>query len=581
MSRSATMSAAAARRRSAWPLAAAAVALAAAVLAACTASSPPSTTAVHELAGQGVEEPVPEGEPVIVEGVVTARYLGEEGLDGFFIQDPEPAPDGEPSGVFVYAPELTAQQRERIAVGRRLRLEGRAGEHRGRRQLEWVAAVEDLGEAEAVRTAELPWPVADAERYEGVHVRLTTPLVVTANDTLARYGTLQLTPQRRAYRPTNFPPGEGPEDPALADQRLLLDDGSYAGRPDPVPYRDADGTRRVGTGVAEPEGILTHAFDAWRLHPTEPPRFIDRNPRPGPLPEPEAGTLRIAAFNVENYFLTLGERGAATEAELERQRAKLLAAAQRLSADILVLVEVENDDRAPADLVERLADASGEPWRRAAGGDAGDDAIRVSLAYRADRVEPVTEVVRDARSVHHRPPPVAGFRPASGGPALAVAGIHFKSKRDCPEAGDVDRGQGCWNERRTEQAEALAGFIDDWRAGQERALPALIAGDLNAYGAEDPARALAEAGKVDLLAEHLPWPERYTYVFQGESGYLDHLHAPPQLADRVAAVHAYPINADEPRWLEFDAAREALTAEDAFRSSDHDPVVVDLRLDGS
>ncbi|ABM62501.1 ExeM/NucH family extracellular endonuclease [Halorhodospira halophila] len=531
------------------------------------------TTAVHELAGQGVGRQAPE-DPVRVNGVVTAAFLGAEGLDGFFIQGTGPAPDGKPAGLFVYAPELTAEQRERIEPGRQLLLTGRAGEHRGRPQLEWLEAVQDCG-AKQVTPYPLDWPAAAPERLEGVLVRIRQPMVVSGTYELPRYGTLKLTPERRAFRPTNFLPGDGPEDPTLSGARLRLDDGSYRGRPDPIPYLDDDGTRRVGSRVADLTGVLTHAFGAWRLHPTEPPDFEASNPRPEALPPPEAGTVRVAAFNVENYFLTLGERGAASEVELERQRAKLLAAAESLHADVLVLVEMENRQDAPEDFVERLAASTGHPWRLARGGETGSDAIKVSLAYREDRVQPVTETVRDARRVHHRPPPLVGFRPQGGGEPFAVAGIHFKSKTRCPDAGDVDRGQGCWNHRRTEQAEALAEFLGRWRAERSEALPVLIAGDLNAYGGEDPARALAAAGKVDLLAEHLAWPDRYTYVFRGESGYLDHLQAHPALAERVAAVHRHPINADEPRFLEFDGD-PGRVREDAYRSSDHDPIAVDL-----
>ncbi len=543
--------------------------------AAASACEDADTTPVYELAGQGVERRAPEGR-VRVEGVVTGAFLGEAGLDGFFIRGTEPAPDGLPSGLFVYAPELGPAQRERIEPGRRLLLTGEAAEHRGRPQLAWLAAVRACGTA-PVTAHEIAWPPPEPGRLEGVHVRLATPMVVTGNSELQRYGSLTLTPRRRAFRPTNFRAESGPPSPALAGRRLRLDDGSYGGRPEPVPYLDADGTRRLGSRVRRLTGVLTRAFGAWRLHPTEAPAFEAANPRPDPLPEPAAGTVRVAALNTGGYFVTLGERGAADRAALARQRAKLVAAAGRLRADILVLVEVENRPAAPADLVERLAAATGRPWRLARGGETGDDAIRVSLAYRADRVEPVTEVARDARPVHHRPPPVAGFRPASGGAAFAVAGIHLKSKGGCPEAGQVDRGQGCWNERRVEQAEALNGFLEAWRQGRS-GMPVLAAGDLNAYGGEDPARALAAAGRVDLLAEHLPWRDRYTYVYRGEAGYLDHLQADPGLADRVAAVYTYPINADEPRFLRYDADDPDRVAGDAFRAADHDPVAVDLSV---
>ncbi len=535
--------------------------------------------AVHELSGQAVERRAPK-RPVTVDGVVTATFLGEDELGGFFLQGADVAPDGMPAGLFVYAPDLAPAKREKVEAGARVRLRGRPGSHHGRPQLEGTEMLARCGEAEPQRLA-IEWPPPDRERLEGVWVGIETPLVVTGNHELARYGSLELAPHRRAFRPTNFRSGDGPEDPDRAEERLILDDGSYRGRPDPIPHVDGDGSRRVGTRIEDLTGVVSHAFDAWRLHPTEKPDFQSDNPRPDPLPDPAGGAIRIAAFNVENYFLTLGQRGAANARELAIQRAKLLAAARQLRADLLVLVEMENRPDAPEDFVTRLAEATGQPWRLARGGDTGSDAIKVSLAYRADRLEPVTEVARDSREVHHRPPPVAGFQPLGGGDPFGVAGIHFKAKVGCPDRGDVDRGQGCWNLRRTEQAQALADYLQQWRS-RKRQLPVLIAGDLNAYGGEDPARALAEAGKVDLLAEHVPWESRYTYVFRGESGYLDHLQAHPRLAERVAAVHTHPINADEPRHLEFDSdfVRGEWVRDDAYRSSDHDPIAVDLRRQG-
>ncbi len=540
----------------------------------------PGTTPVHALAGQGTERSAPEG-PVTVEAVVTAAFLGDDGLDGFFVQGTGPAPDGAPSGLFVYAPEPEPGWAEAIEPGRRLRLTGYAGAYRGRPQLEGLEALADCGRGE-VDSRAVAWPVPEAERdrLEGVRVRIETPMAVTANDNLARYGSLALTPRRRAFQATNFPAGEGPADPELEGQRLILDDGAYRRSPRPIPHLGDGGTRRVGSRAAGLEGVLTHAFGRWRLHPVRPPRWQAANPRPDALPPPAAGTVRVAAFNLQNYFLTLGERGAATPGELACQRRKLLAALQALRADVLALTELERRRAAAADLVERLRRASGQPWRLVRAPAKGDAVTRVALAYRADRIAPgPAPARRDRRPVHDRPPLAAAFEPRTGeGAPFAVAVAHLKSKGGCPEAGDVDRGEGCWSERRVEQAEALDGFLGEWRA-RHGAPPALITGDLNAYGAEAPIRALTGAGRVDLLAEGVPWRERYTYVFRGASGYLHHLLAPSRLAERAAEVRTLAINADEPRFLRYDAAGDgSRRCRGPYRSSDHDPVAVDLQI---
>lgn len=285
--------------------------------------------------------------------------------------------------------------------------------------------------------------------------------------------------------------------------------------------------------------------------------------------------MRVAALNTDSYFLSLGERGADSEAELRRQRAKLLAGVERLSADVLVLLELENKDRVARDFQRRLARSTGHSWRLVRPSGSPDGVIRIAMAYRADRVTHVGRAIRDGREVHDRPPLVAAFRPRAGGAPFAVAGVHFKSKSDCPEWADA--GANCWNRRRARQARALAGFLREWRRDGEGA-PVLIAGDLNAYGAEDPVRVLEGAGWTDLMASRLPWRKRSTYVYDGESGRLDYLLARPGLAERVEAVRIHSINADEPAFLEYNRGGPGgrHLSESPFRCSDHDPVAADI-----
>jgi len=56
---------------------------------------------------------------------------------------------------------------------------------------------------------------------------------------------------------------------------------------------------------------------------------------------------------------------------------------------------------------------------------------------------------------------------------------------------------------------------------------------------------LEAAGYVDLVDTRLAEADQYSYVFGGQAGYLDHALASPRLADRVAGVDIWHINADE------------------------------------
>ena len=78
----------------------------------------------------------------------------------------------------------------------------------------------------------------------------------------------------------------------------------------------------------------------------------------------------------------------------------------------------------------------------------------------------------------------------------------------------------------------------------------------------------------------------YSYTFDGQAGYLDHALANASLAAQVTGAADWHINSDEPDVVDYDtsfkpAAQEALYEPNAYRSSDHDPVVVGLDLNAA
>ena len=102
---------------------------------------------------------------------------------------------------------------------------------------------------------------------------------------------------------------------------------------------------------------------------------------------------------------------------------------------------------------------------------------------------------------------------------------------------------GTWaNAKRVGQATALLDFVQTLRTVD---LDVLVLGDLNAYGEEDPIVTLTGGGMANLVAR-VPAADRYSYVFNGEAGYLDQALATGTLARQVAGVTVWHINADEP-----------------------------------
>jgi predicted extracellular nuclease len=179
--------------------------------------------------------------------------------------------------------------------------------------------------------------------------------------------------------------------------------------------------------------------------------------------------------------------------------------------------------------------------------------------------------------VFERPPLAQTFELASGaGAPFTMIVNHFKSKGcDGATGPDQDQGDGqsCFNARRVTQATAIAEL-----AGQ---VPGpLVLGDLNAYSAEDPIEVLAGAGLAGQTERFVRDEQRYSYVFDGQSGELDHVLAGRALSGRVTGATIWHINSDEPLILDYNTEfnPEGMYRPDAYRSSDHDPVLVGLRL---
>ena len=111
----------------------------------------------------------------------------------------------------------------------------------------------------------------------------------------------------------------------------------------------------------------------------------------------------------------------------------------------------------------------------------------------------------------------------------------------------------------------------------------LIIGDLNAYAMEDPITALKDGGYTDLVNSYVG-AEAYSYIYYGQSGYLDHALASPSLLSQVTGATIWHINADEPKVLDYNTEFkttgqiESLYNVDPYRASDHDPVVIGLEL---
>jgi predicted extracellular nuclease len=557
--------------------------------------------------------------PFATQAVATSGVVTKLNNNGYYLQDL--TGDGDPAtsdGIFVFTGVAPS-----VAVGQMVQLTAKVVEFNTGAagnpatlahpvtQLTDVSAQTVLGSGYSIAPTPIVLPEsfgAQLERYEGMLVRVDVPLTVSQNYFLGRYGQVTLSAGGRLETVTNRHRPGTPEAVALADlnarSSIVLDDGTSAQNPNPIPYIGVANTLRAGDTVRGLTGVIDYglATDSnagpadYRIHPTAAPAITRDNPRTA-TPPAVGGNVRVASFNVLNYFTTLSSnpqgcfpsntssdcRGADSAAEFTRQRTKIVEALAAIDADAVGLMEMENNG---ATAIQNLVDALNA--RVGAGtyaavpipaGGTGTDAIKVAMIHKPARLSRVGAPVSDTNSVHNRPPLAQTFAAANGEKFTLVVN-HFKSKGCGGATGantDQGDGQGCFNAARVAQGAALRSFISNLQASSGDP-DVLVIGDLNAYAKEDPVVDFTNAGWVDQIARFTSFG--YSYVFDGAAGRLDHALSSAAMSPQVAGALDWHINADEPLVIDYNLEfkPQDLYTPTPYRSSDHDPVVIGLSL---
>ena len=565
---------------------------------------------IHDIQGSGDASPL-VGSVVGVEGIVVGDYQ-TGGYAGFFVQEEDGDADADPmtsEGIFVYSTAVDVQPGDVVQVV------GTVTEFNNLTELSPVSNVVIQNSGVSVTPISVTLPIADLaqwEWYEGMLVYIPHPLYVTEIFTLGRFGEISLSVSDRLDNPTQVtdPGANALAQEALNDRsRVQLNDGQTGQNPDPIlypsPELSATNTLRGGDSVPNLTGVLNYAFGAYVLEPVGSIPFTHSNPRPT-TPEALSGTLKVASFNVLNYFSTIDDgsdncgpaedqecRGADSVEEFTRQRDKIIHAMLAIDADIFGLIEIENNvnDEAVDDLVSGLnAIAGAGTYAKIDTGVIGTDAIKQAFIYKPATVTPVGDYAvldetfdADYNDDYNRPALAQTFQEIANGESLTVIVNHLKSKgSDCDVLGDPDTGDGQGNCNLTRLAAAdilLAWLATDPTSSSDPDF--LIIGDLNSYAMEDPITALTVGGFTDLYNSQA---DSYSYVFDGEWGTLDYALANASLNAKVAGVTSWHINADEPPVLdynvEFKSAGQvdSLYSDDPYRASDHDPIIVTFNL---
>ncbi|MBD8543791.1 ExeM/NucH family extracellular endonuclease [Oxalobacteraceae sp. CFBP 13708] len=567
---------------------------------------------IPAIQGSGATSPY-VGTVQSTQGVITAK-VGS----GFFIQDA--AGDGDPStsdGLYVFGASTDAPIGELVRVTGTIIEYRPTGATRSYTEFSNVTGVQRLGTGPTVTPTNIVLPNTDLASVEAMLVRFTSPLTVNGNRNVGDRGELILANGRRENPTNRFLLGS-PEALALYQEhqanQIVLDDGIFVA-PAVIPYLADDGTVRVGDTVTDLTGVIDYGAlggggAGFKLQPTMAPTFARTNERTA-APILPAG-IKVGSANVLNFFTTFTDgrdawgrtgqgctignstsagncRGADNTAEFIRQRDKIVKSLAALDADVVGLMEIQNNrDIAVGYLVEQL-NAATAPGKYAVVPQPvalGTDAIRVAMIYKPSVVSLVGGALSDGNAVNNRAPMAQTFMASNGGGKFSVVVNHLKSKGGCSGAGagdtDPGNGAGCWDRTRTAQAQRLTSYFIPQVIAAAGDPDVLVIGDLNAYAFESPINHLTGvAGMVNLLERFVrPNAMPYSYVFDGLSGYLDHALASSSLATQVVGAAEWHSNADEPETIDYnlnDTVQDPFR-NNAYRASDHDPLVVSLNL---
>ncbi|MGI9256718.1 MAG: ExeM/NucH family extracellular endonuclease, partial [Salinispira sp.] len=485
----------------------------------------------------------------------------------------------------------------------------------------------------------------DLEPYENMYVMIGGDAHIIEQYQLARFNEIRLA---AGDRPVQFTQINTPNAAAyelyrksVGARSIVYDDGlneqnaSISTLDGFANYAEATAPR-MGDTVTDLQGVLDYQWAGnaaspatWRVrsHRDGTNTFTRTNPRPGSAPQ-IAGNVRIASFNVLNYFTTLDAsgvttaqggdpRGADNATELTRQQAKLVNAIVDMNADVFGLVELENefdDNRNGSTAIAVLVRAVNTALQNDGKADrydyvypghnsVGNDVIAVALIYNTATIGLATgaspAILNDVEAkkltafqshdftadpvftgnATNRASLAMTFEHTATGRSFTVSVNHFKSKgpsglsTSSDPNYDAQDGAGFWNARRLKAAEIVTAWLDTDPSGVAGSLTVLL-GDINAYAKEAPIQYITNNGYSNFEVAGA-----YSYVFDGQIGTLDYGFYKIEESSHVsfAGGEVWHINADEASALDYNTDFGRLTsyfdADTAIRSSDHDPLI--------
>ena len=410
------------------------------------------------------------------------------------------------------------------------------------------------------------WTNSEMSQFVGKEVQFTTPFYVTNN---SKTGQLTIAP-RRIFNPTNQAL------PLSTDYQSILSLNEQG----TLTLTNVSGYHRIDERVHNLK-VKVNSYNSLS--------FISGDWRGNTRAEMEKGynlqaintrgehNLLICYMNLEYYLVDNFGTGYGPDSSTDhqKQRTKTSQALAKINADIYALVEIQTGQGALAELTADLTKNTGRNFAYINDGSVTDGSFTKSgYIYCTDKVIPHGNMQHNDTYVQNRKK-VQGFTEKSSGEKFILSVNHFKAKSGSGSGANKDQGdgQGSYNAARVQEAKSIISNYPTYTStfGDE---DFLIVGDLNAYGKEDPITTLTDWGMIDLHRTFHA-DSSYSYVYQGTLGYLDHALCNSTLYPQVTGMTPYHINAPEKDAYTYDGSSNDGTM---FRCSDHDPILIGLRL---
>jgi predicted extracellular nuclease len=530
------------------------------------------TTRVTAVQGDGYKSAM-VGSEVTIRGIVTRIEAGT----GFTIEEQDAeGPLTRSSAIFIEDKALSSEPRP----GQMMVISGRVTElGKAKDTLTALTRISGhqfcSGSFDLPRTrVKLPLDSRQRESIESMSIALDQGLTITDVYNLHR-GEVTLSANGALRVPAeDNPPGQSATRMAKDNREWSVLTATSGAKQAALPY---------GTTVIQAAGIMGNNGKEQVLLLDQP--LIGSQPNLPELKAPEKNKLRVVSFNLLNFFNGDGrgggfptERGAKSRDDFQAQADRTRSAISMMKPHLLAVQELENDGFGPHSAASSLLDLLNESgqgeWSsvKLPAGQIGHDIITVGLFYRSDLLlteGPAQTLDSSPFRNLSRQPLAQLFRERATGQRFLIAVNHLKSKGGCPKKGkntDQRDGQGCWNPARVAAAEA----VSDWVRGLAEKFETdlmLIVGDMNAWRRSDPISTFRNKGFVEIV-EHVAGLPQHSYVYWGEAGTLDYAFASDALLRLVSHAEIGHINSNWPQKMNLPKPW--------LRSSDHDPVAVDL-----